>query len=76
MADITLSERVYIDPDGRATTDPERGAYLWGTPGLVVKQEEAEAVGYRPASEDEKPAAKAVRRPGGTKVVEGPGGTK
>lgn len=70
MAMITLTERIYLDADGKATTDPERGAWLWGTPGQEVREDDALAVGYSV------PQEKAVRRPKGTKVVEGPSGDK
>ena len=74
MPRITVGERVYLDDSGRATVDPEKGARLWATPGMEVREEDAEAVGYKVQAP---PQAKAVRRPkGGTKVVEGPGGDK
>jgi hypothetical protein len=74
MTRITVGERVYLDADGRATTDPEKGATLWAAAGTEVREEDAATVGYKvPAS----PRAKAVSRPkGGSKVVEGPGGDK
>lgn len=67
MATITVEDRVYLDAQGKATTDPAKGVSLWSTPGSEVPEEEAEAVGYK---------AKAVSKPKGTKVVEGPGGDK
>jgi hypothetical protein len=70
MSVITVTDRVYLDANGRATTDPEKGASLWATPGVVVTEEAAEAVGYRV------PRPKAVAKPKGAKVVEGPGGDK
>lgn len=78
---ITLKERVYIDAEGRATTDPADAAYLWGTPGMVVKDDEAEAVGYNPGAAevevaDEPVQPKAYRGRRRAKVVEGPGGDK
>lgn len=77
---ITLKERVYLDADGRATTDEATAAYLWGTPGMVVKDSEAESVGYRPGAAAvevaDEPAPKAYRGRRRTKVVEGPGGDK
>lgn len=74
MTRITITERVYVDDSGRATTDPEKAARLWATPGMEVREEDAAAVGYKVAAPVQ---AKAVRRPkGGTKVVEGPGGDK
>ena len=65
MGTITIEERVYVDADGKATTDEAKAARLWATPGTEVSDEEAKAVGYKA-----KPAPK------GTKVVEGPGGDK
>lgn len=75
MADITLSERVYIDAAGRATTNEADGAYLWGTPGMVVKDTEAEAIGYgsKPVPE---PSVKMDRTPRRNKAVAGPGHDK
>jgi hypothetical protein len=70
MPMITLRERVYVDAKGRATTDPEKADRLWGTPGLEVQEADALAIGYMV------PEAKAVRRPKGTKVIEGPAGDK
>lgn len=78
---VTVEERVYLDADGQATTDDEKGQVLWATPGTEVSDEEAEKVGYEPTpkedsgSDDEAPA-KSVKAPKGTKVVEGPGGDK
>lgn len=72
MTMITLTERVYLDKDGKATTDPERGAWLWGTPGTEVQEADALAVGYTGPEIQEK----AVRRPKGAKVVQGPSGDK
>jgi hypothetical protein len=71
MTNITVTERVYLDANGQATTDPEKGSTLWATPGREVPEEQAKAVGYKP------PATKAQAKPkGGTKVVEGPDGDK
>jgi|PlaIllAssembly_1097288.scaffolds.fasta_scaffold00569_4 hypothetical protein len=75
MADITLSERVYVDEDGRATTDEARGARLWGTPGLVVSEADAAAIGYG-VKADPEPVAKMVRKAPRNKAVSGPGGDK
>ena len=79
MAQITLTEKVWVDADGRATTDEAKAARLWGTPGMMVREDDAAAIGYPPKVQAEKVQAakpKAVRRPRGTKVVEGPGGDK
>lgn len=83
MARVTVRDRVYLDKRGRATTDPELGEVLWATPGMEVMQRDAEAVGYRPGSdesapeepapEEEKPKA---RRSPRTKVVRAPSGDK
>lgn len=70
MPIITLTERVYVDKDGRATTDEEKADRLWGTPGMEVMEADAEAIGYKV------PEAKAVKGPKGTKAVGGPAGDK
>lgn len=81
MPMITLRERVYVDADGKATTDPEKADRLWGTPGMEVQEADALAIGYVGSTESTEeayvpPKPKAVRRPKGTKVIEGPGGDK
>jgi hypothetical protein len=79
MAHITLTEKVWVDASGRATTDERKAARLWGTPGMTVREDDAAAIGYPPKVQAERVQAakpKAVRRPRGTKVVEGPGGDK
>lgn len=76
MPTIVLTERVYIDAEGRATTDPEKADRLWGTPGLEVQVADALAIGYAEPVPQEEPAPKAVRRPKGAKVVDGPAGDK
>jgi hypothetical protein len=81
MPMLTLTERIYVDDDGKATTDPEKGVRLWGTPGLRVSEVDALAIGYvapqeEEAPQEEAPKPKAVRRPKGTKMVERPGGDK
>lgn len=79
MPMIVLRERIYVDADGKATTDAEKADRLWGTPGMEVQEADALAIGYAPPQEEEvyvAPKPKAVRRPKGTKVVEGPGGDK
>jgi hypothetical protein len=65
MGTITVEERVYLDADGKATTDEAKASTLWATPGTEVSEEDAKAAGY-----------KATAKPKGTKVVEGPGGDK
>jgi len=80
MANITISERIYLDANGRVTVDPEQAARLWATPGMEVSEAEAAAVGWPVSSTGggvpEEIAPKAVRGPKGTKVVEGPEGDK
>ena len=64
MGTITVTDRVYLDEKGKATTDPEKATTLWATPGDEVSEDQAKEVGY-----------KAVAKKA-TKVVEGPGGDK
>lgn len=73
MAMITLTERVYIDADGKATTDEEKADRLWGTPGMEVQEADAEAIGYVTRPQE---ATKAVKGPRGTKAVGAPAGDK
>jgi hypothetical protein len=70
MARIVLRERVYLDADGRATTDPEKGVVLWGTPGMEVSEEDAAEIGYTAEGEKAKP------RPERTKAKGAPEGDK
>lgn len=46
VSGITITERVYLDANGRATTDEAQGNSLWATPGSEVTSDEADAVGY------------------------------
>lgn len=41
-----ITERVYLDDEGKATTDPSQGRTLWASPGSTKKLEECERVGY------------------------------
>jgi len=70
---IVLTERVYVDKDGRATTDEEKADRLWGTPGMEVQEADAEAIGYVTRPQE---ATKAVKGPKGTKAVGAPAGDK
>lgn len=46
VAGVTIQERVYLDREGKATTDESQADRLWATPGTEVTQEEIERVGY------------------------------
>lgn len=44
-ATVTVDERVYLDADGKATTDPDEAVRLFASAGAVVPEDEARAVG-------------------------------
>jgi len=71
MTTVVITQRVYLDAEGRVTTDPERAVSLWATPGMEVPADEAKAVGW-PVS----PLRKMVKAPAGHKMVGAPKGDK
>lgn len=52
MGSRTITERVYLDAHGKATTDEAKADRLWATPGLDVTDEEIARVGYVPGISD------------------------
>lgn len=80
MGSTEITERVYLDASGKATTDEAKANSLWATPGDQRTDEEVAEVGYKAPSrssteEDDGPSykdlqarAKALDLPaGGTK---------
>lgn len=46
MSSTEITERVYLDASGKATTDETQANSLWATPGDQRTDEEMETVGY------------------------------
>lgn len=57
---VKVKERIYLDADGKATTDRGKGRSLFATPGQVIPEEAAKRVGLV-----SKQAKKAAKKSGG-----------